>query len=62
MPTCIFMHASYVMVRTHRTFDVMENWSQAVKSNALLGTKEVDLFTHGGSIMQKGHKMHTPDG
>ena len=56
------MHASYVMVRTHRTFDVMENWSQAVKSNALLGTKEVDLFTHGGSIMQKGHKMHTSDG
>ena len=53
----IFTHASHVLMRMHRTFDVSENWSQAVntKSNAL-GTKRGRLV-HMVALSFNGHKM-----
>ena len=53
----LFTHASHVLMRMHRTFDVRENWSQAVntKSNAL-GTKRGRLV-HMVALSFNGHKM-----
>ena len=53
----LFTHASHVLMRMHRTFDVRENWSQEVntKSNAL-GTKRGRLV-HMVALSFNGHKM-----